>query len=130
MLKKEETAADETKSEKKKKNVKGITYQVSSTYSFVSNDLQSNFSSNIYSQKSNEENYSKTQFSQKSDKFPLKGERLLWKTAEIGELKISLSADNQEASSEQRVEVDLLSNDVENILIEHAFKIQKLKDAW
>lgn len=30
---------------------------------------------------------------------------------------------------EQRVEVDLLSNDVENILIEHAFKIQKLKDA-
>ena len=27
------------------------------------------------------------------------------------------------------MEVDLLSNDVENILIEHAFKIQKLKDA-
>ena len=53
MLKKEEAAADETKSEKKKKNVKGITYQVTSTYSYVSNDLQSNFSSNIYSQKSN-----------------------------------------------------------------------------
>ena len=27
------------------------------------------------------------------------------------------------------MEVDLLSNDVENILIEHAFKIQKLKNA-
>ena len=50
--KKEENAADETKSEKKK-NVKGITYQVSSTYSFASNDMLSNFSYKMKSQKSN-----------------------------------------------------------------------------
>ena len=50
--KKEENAADETKSEKKK-NVKGSTYQVSSTYSFASNDMLSNFSYKMKSQKSN-----------------------------------------------------------------------------
>lgn len=59
---KEETAADETKSEKKR-NVKGITYPVSSTYSFASNDIMSTFSSKMKSQLSNEENFSKNAFS-------------------------------------------------------------------
>ena len=78
--KKEENAADETKSEKKK-NVRGITYQVSSTYSFASNDMLSNFSYNIKSQKSNEEEISKNGFSEKSLQILPKYRCHLWEKA-------------------------------------------------
>jgi len=50
--KKEETTDLGTKSEKKR-NVKGITHQVSSTYSFGSTDMLSNFSYGLKSQHSN-----------------------------------------------------------------------------
>jgi hypothetical protein len=45
-----------TKSEKKK-NIKGITQNQSSTYSFGSVDIVSNFSLRLKSQKSNEDDY-------------------------------------------------------------------------
>ena len=63
--KKEENLDLGTKSEKKR-NVKGITHQVSSTYSFGSTDMLSNFSYGLKSQKSNEESFCKTGFSEKS----------------------------------------------------------------
>ena len=64
--KKEENVDLGTKSEKKR-NVKGINQQVSSTYSFGSNnDLTSNFSYGLNSQQSNEQNYYKSGYSEKS----------------------------------------------------------------
>jgi hypothetical protein len=51
---------------------------------------------------------------------------MLWERATIGNLKINLIIDPPQPHPEStRYEVDLLSNDVENILIEEAFKIQK-----
>lgn len=119
-----------TKSEKKK-NVKGITHQVSSTYSFGSNDMLSNFSYGLKSQKSNnnEESCYKAGFSEKSEKIIRKERCFLWDKVELEDLKITLSIQHPSPTEGSRYEVDLLSNDVQNILIEQAFKIQKLKDA-
>ena len=52
----------------------------------------------------------------------------LWEKAEIKNLKIVLEPEkNSNVNENNRFEIDLLSNDVENILIEKAFKIQKLE---
>lgn len=130
-LKREEKADISTKSEKKSK-LKLLTHQVSSTYSFGGEvDLMSNLSSGMMSQKSNQESFCKTGgFSEKSERPPRKERGCrLWELAEVKEMKIGLSADNTEKPGQSfSFEIDLLSNDVENILIEQAFKIQKLKD--
>lgn len=41
---------------------------------------------------------------------------------------MKLECENEKANDNSQFEIDLLSNDVENILIEQAFKIQKFKD--
>ena len=47
---------------------------------------------------------------------------------EIKQLKVKLECEGEKVNESSQFEIDLLSNDVENILIEQAFKIQKFKD--
>lgn len=69
-----------TKSEKKR-NFKGIPHQVSSTYSFGSHDMLSNFSYGLNSEQSQGDNLLKPGYSEKSEKIVRKERSFLWEKA-------------------------------------------------
>ena len=75
----------------------------------------------------------KYDYSEKSEKVYRKTPQGLWSKAQIGTLKFRVDPktidDHLENQSQKTYEINLLSNDVENILIEQAFKVQKLMDA-